>query len=213
MLCRKGWSTERQGWGGRCSCVGRADRQRQGDTHLEAGVMCRKGWSTVSETRRQKPTWRQVLLVDEGLHRGQEHVDGYWQVHGCASVGALRPDEVELVVGVDHRLPVRHACITQNGLVLWCVHNCAPVTHKQGLCVQHAMLHNQANDSFWGTVCIQLVYNQAKDSFWGTAYIQFAYIHSHITCSVTGSIDPADTFHAPHKSFKHDFQMLSSHLL
>ena len=108
----------------------------------EAGVAVLEGLST----ERQKPTWRQVLLVDVGLHRGQEHVDGYRQVHGCASIRALRPDEVKLVVGVDHWLPVRHACITQNGLASWCVHNCAPVTHKQGLCVQRTMLHNHAKD-------------------------------------------------------------------
>ena len=54
-----------------------------------------------------------MLLVNEGLHWGQEHVDRHRQVHGCTGVGTLWPDEVQLVVGVYHRLPVRHTCIRQ----------------------------------------------------------------------------------------------------
>ena len=142
LLCWKGCQQrDKSPPGGKCCCVGRAVN-RETKTHLEAGDAVLEGLST----ERQKPTWRQVLLVDIGLHRGQEHVDGYRQVHGCASIGALRPDEVKLVVGVDHWLPVRHACITQNRLASWCVHNCAPVTYKQGLCVQRTTLHNQAKD-------------------------------------------------------------------
>ena len=94
------------------------------------------------------------MLVHEGLRhgRGQEHVDGHRQVHGAAGVGPLRPNEVELVMGVHHRLPVRwHAWVNmEKGSGSHSI-LCHKLTHWY---VHNKLLHCHACNTLHTTFCL-----------------------------------------------------------